>query len=288
MKHKWVYVRGSFLEAEKAGISPFNRGLLYGDGIFETMRGYGLNVFAFDDHMERMEKSAAFLKLNFPLDRRESKAAIKKLLKLNQLDGGGSRIRLTLVRGEGSGGLAADEKVSAEVIVSAESVPEGLDEVRRKGVRLTVVKGIRIDSASSLVHHKTLNYLPGVLGLMEVKERGADEGLLLNHAGNVTEGITSNLFIVRDGMIRTPPISAGILPGITRKVVIDLARKEGLPLEEVDVSPDALLTADEIFITSSVREVMPVVSVDEGHFEVGPLTVQLQGAYKDFIESLKN
>lgn len=285
MKKRVLYINGDFLDEEKASLSPFNRGLLYGDGIFETMRGYKGRPFFLEEHYARLQKSAVFLKINLPFDVSELGAILDRLLELNSLADCDSRMRLNVIRGKGKGGLMPDPDAGVEVIVTAEGVTAGVERMQREGIKLVLISDFRIDSLSSLAQHKTFNYISGIMGLMEVNEHGGDEGLFLNNEGKVVEGVTSNIFIVKEDILITPPQSAGILPGITRGLVLKVAAGEGIAVKERDISKEDLFGADEIFITSSVREVVPVVSVDENVFKPGPVTRKIQESYRSKVIS---
>jgi len=284
MTEKIVYVNGEFVEEAKAGISPFNRGFLYGDGLFETVRSYGGRLFALEDHFLRMGESAAFLRIPLPFDLEQLQGLLLLLLKKNNLEKDDGRIRINLARGEGKRGLSATAGVPSDAVITVEAVPPGIELIQRKGTKLVIIRDIRIDSRSPLASHKTFNYIPGVLGLFQVEAEGGDEGVFLNYEGNVIEGVTSNVFMVKDGKLFTPPLSSGLLPGITRKKVIEVAQNAGFDLCESDISADELFSAHEIFITSSVREVVPVVALDAKTFQVGEVTRTIQNAYKRHLQ----
>ncbi len=280
MKRCVIYLNGRFVEKGEAAVSPFNRGLLYGDGLFETMRSYGGKVFALDRHLARLGASARFLRIDVPFGAAEVEEILEELLDRNYLADGDGRIRLNLIRGRGAGGLLPDGESGTEVMITAEGVPGGLESIRREGIALALITALRVDAGSPLARHKTLHYLPSVLGLMEARDRGGDEGLFLNNLGNVCEGTTSNIFIVKDGLLKTPPLSAGILPGITRAVVLESAPRLGIRAVEGDVTVEELFGADEIFTTGSVKEVVPVIRVDEKRYPIGPVTRKIQNDYR--------
>ena len=279
-----IYINGRFEGEEEARISPLNRGLLYGDGLFETLRGYGGKVFALEDHLERLAISARYLKIPVPFSRDALEEILTGLLKKNGLTGKDSRIRVNLVRGRGRGGLAPESVAEPEVIITAEAVPDGIRRMQEEGIRLVVIRGIRLDHRSPLACHKTFNYIPGIMGLMEVEEKGGAEGLFLNYDGHIVEGVTSNVFMVKEGTLITPPLSDGLLPGITRKTVAAVAKEEGIAVEEKEIREEDLLSAEEIFITGSVREVVPAVSVEGKEFPAGPVTRRIRAAYGRFVK----
>ncbi len=279
-----IYLNGRFEKEEAACLSPFNRGLLYGDGIFETMRGYKGQVFALEEHFNRLKNSADFLKIPVPFSLEALETILVCLIEKNGLTSKESRIRVNLIRGEGRRGLLPDEEAESEVIITVEAVSFGIKKIQQEGVRLVIIRGHRLDHRSPLAHHKTFNYIPGIMGLLEVKKKGGDEGLFLNYDDNIAEGVTSNLFMVKNGKIITPPLLAGLLPGITRKTVIAAAAQGGVSVEERDIPEGELSHADELFITSSVREVVPVLSLDGKQFEIGPVTRQIQAIYRRYVE----
>ena len=280
---KIIYINGSFSEADKASVSPFNRGLLYGDGFFETMRSYEGKIFALNEHYERLSATANFLKIAVPFSRDELRDILMQLLEMNLLTESDSRIRMTLMRGQGASGLFPDESAEAETIISADTVPADIEKVQKAGVKISLIDTIAIDYRSPLVSHKTVNYMPGILGLMEVRKKGGNEGLFVNNDGKVAEGITSNIFAVKNGVVMTPPLSAGILAGITRGIAIKVAHMLGIIVEERDITTEDLFSAEEFFITSSVREIVPVISFEKKSYEIGPITKRMQAEYKKYV-----
>ena len=286
MTEKILYVNGEFVEEDKATISPFNRGFLYGDGLFETVRSYKGRLFALEDHFLRMEESAGFLRIPLPFDFKQLQELLQLLLKKNKLETDDGRIRINLARGGAKRGLFAEDGIPSELVITVEAVSPGIERIQREGVKLAIIRDIRIDSRSPLSSHKTFNYIPGVLGLMQVEAAGGDEGVFLSYEGNVIEGVTSNIFMVKEGRLFTSPLSSGLLPGITRKKVIEVAQAEGFEVSESDIGEEELFAAHEIFITSSVREVVPVVALDGKTFQIGAVTRAVQDAYKNHLREV--
>lgn len=280
-----IYLNSRFYNADEASISPLNRGLMYGDGIFETFRGYGGKVFAINEHFARLQSAASFLKINIDFTAKELNELITKLLHKNCLIDKDSRIRLTLIRGKGADGLLPDLSAKSEIIITAEEVSSGVRDLQEKGLEIVLVETIKIDPKSPLASHKTLNYIPGILALQEVREKGGSEGIYLNYEGDVVEGVTSNIFIVKNGRLKTPSLSSGLLPGITRDTVIKCAAICNIAVEETSLTKEDLLNADEIFITSSVREVVPVIKFEGKLFNIGPITKNIQSGYKEFVKN---
>lgn len=285
MNKNIIYVSGSFSNEDEASISPLNRGLMYGDGIFETFRGYGGKIFAIDEHFARLQSAASFLKINIDFTVKDLAELISELLNKNSLTDKDSRIRLTLIRGRGADGLFPDLSAKSELIITAEEVSSGVRKLQQKGIEIVLVESMKIDARSPLASHKTLNYIPGIVALGEVREKGGSEGIYLNYEDDVVEGVTSNIFIVKKGRLKTPPLSSGLLPGITRDTVIKCAATCNIAVEETSITIEELFEADEIFITSSVREVMPVIKFDGREFNVGTVTKKILMSYKEFVKN---
>jgi branched-chain amino acid aminotransferase group I len=272
----WVYLNGELVEAERAVLPALDRGLLYGYGLFETMRSYGGRVFRLAEHYRRLEAGADLLAMSVPLTLTALETAVDATLARNGLPD--ARLRLTVTAGPEDGG-------GSSVVLLAREVTEYPPELRQRGMT-AVLSGVRRNETSPLARVKSLNCLDNLLAREEARRSGAGEALLLNTRGFIAEGATSNVFLVRDGTLLTPAVEAGALPGITRQVVLDLAGEGGVAVEEADVSQGALAAADEAFLTNSVMEVMPLVSVDGrpvGTGRPGPLTERLAALYRDLV-----
>jgi branched-chain amino acid aminotransferase len=280
---EFVYINGALVARGKARISPFDRGFLYGYGLFETMRSYRGYVFRLDRHLARLMRSAERLGLAAELDPAELEQAIYKTLEANKLSD--ARIRLTISAGEGERGLVTPEGGTPTVIVIAErlTLPP---QVYQKGVRAAIVR-VRRSSLSPLSQIKSINYLDSLLAHSEAVALGADEAILLNERGFVAECSTSNIFLVVAGKLLTPSEESGILPGITREAVLELARATGVEVVEGEIPVEDLRRADEVFLTTSVREIVPIVSVDGepiGSGKPGEVTKILMAAYRELVE----
>ena len=284
MSKNIIYVNGRFSSEDEASISPLNRGLMYGDGIFETFRGYEGKVFAIDEHFARLKSAAAFLKINIDFSAKELNELISELLQKNSLCEKDSRIRLTLIRGRGEDALLPDLSAKSELIITAVEVSSSVRELQQHGIEVVLVESLKIDPRSPLASHKTLNYILGIIALGEVREKGGSEGIYLNYEGDVVEGVTSNIFIVKDGRLKTPSLSSGLLPGITRDTVIKCAAIGNITVEETSLTKENLLEADEIFITSSVREIVPVIKFEEREFNIGRVTKKILLSYREFVK----
>ncbi len=278
-----VYLNGEFVERDAATISAFDRGLLYGDGLFETVRAYGGVPFALNEHLDRMAGSAAFLGILFP-GKAVLVEAVGELIDRNGL--ADAYVRITLTRGEHTGTLVPDPSARPTLLVEARPLQPYPDALYRHGADV-VISAHRHESSSPIRAHKTANYLPNILAKQEAAERGALEVVLLDPAGIVCECATSNLFCVIDGVLHTPPLDLNILPGITRRTVMGLARKAGVDVREERFTADILRSASEVFLTNSLMELLPVRSIAEaGQFAVpAEICNALHGAYRELVRS---
>ena len=279
---EFVYLNGALVPREKATVSPFDRGFLYGYGLFETMRSYGGCVFRLDRHLARLMHSARFL-LAAALDPDELRQAIYKTLEANNLSD--ARIRLTISAGEGERSLEPPKEGMPPIIVVAERLALH-PQLYLKGVRAAIVR-LRRNSLSPLCGIKSTNYLDNLIAHSEAVALGADEAILLNERGFVAECSTSNIFLVVAGKLLTPSEESGILPGITREAVLELARATGVEVVEGEIPVEDLRRADEVFLTTSVREIVPIVSVDGSLIasgKPGEVTKILLAAYRELVE----
>ncbi len=278
-----VHLNGRLVSAARARVSVFDRGFLYGDGLFETVRTYGGVPFALAEHLERLQASCAFLGIPFPQVPWERR--IGELLRRNRLRRADAWARLTLTRGVAPAGLAPPPRVTPTVLIIAGRVDAGVERLQRRGAPVVLLPFGR---SGFMAEHKTLDYVAGALGKTLASHHRAFEGLYVGADGLVTEGTTSNVFAVRRGRLMTPPLG-GILPGVMRRHVIALARQNGTEVVEAPLSAGALAEADEVFLTSSVVEIVPVVRVDEwpiGTGRPGPLTRALQRRLRRLVVSL--
>jgi branched-chain amino acid aminotransferase len=278
-----VFLNGSLVPKGEAKISIDDRGLLFGDGIFETMRSYGGMVFRLDKHLTRLFDSLAIIHLSIPYQKGDLAQVIYTTLKANQLEE--AYIRLTVTRGEGGRGVDLPEKSFPTIIIVTRAFVPYPNHGYREGLK-TGISGIKQNLSSPVTRIKSLNFLPNILARIEAKQKGLDEAILLNTDGFVSEGTVSNLFIVRHGMLITPDRESGILPGVTREAVIELASKEGITVEEKKVRLSELMEADESFLTNTLMEIMPVSEIDGrkiGKGKPGPVTRNLMEWYKDLV-----
>ena len=274
-----VYINGEIINRDKAQIPVSDRGLLYGYGLFETMRSYNGHVFCLDRHIARLVHSASILGIRDALETQKLEMGVSRTLKANGIDN--SRIRLTVTAGEGGRSLTvAPAKLTTIITVENLALPS--PEVYAKGLRTSIVS-IRRNSRSPMCYLKTLGYLENMLAHAEAVAVGSDEAILLNVDGYVAECSASNIFIVEAVSIITPPVDAGILPGITRGVVIELADRLGIQLAHGTLSIKRLMNAEEAFITNSVIEIMPIATIDRkpvGSGSRGRVTERLTEEYR--------
>ena len=276
-----VQLNGRFVPSQRAQISVLDRGLLYGDGLFETLRAYQGRPFALDAHLGRLQESADFL--GFVVPRRPWRRDIESLLKKNGFLASDAWVRITVTRGVGTRGLLPPARPRPALMAMAGRLDPAIARVQRFGAHVALLPFAR---HGFLAEHKVLSYLPGVLGKVMAARHQAFEGLFVNADGFVTEGTTTNVFAWRGKRLSTPPI-AGILPGITRRMIIELATADGIRVAEQPLRVDDLLDADEVFLTSSLAEVVPVTAVNArniGHGAVGRRTQHLQEVYRQMVD----
>ena len=272
-----VWINGKLYDKEDAKISVYDHGLLYGDGVFEGLRSYGGNVFRLEEHLTRLWNSAKAILLEIPLSREEIGRAIHETLKANGLDDG--YIRLIVTRGAGSLGLDPNRTADPQVIVIADHITLYPEEFYNSGLEIVTVSTIRNHPAALNPRIKSLNYLNNILAKIECLQAGCMEALMLNHKGEVAECTADNIFLVRDCVLLTPPTDAGVLEGITRQAVIELARQSGREVREVSLTKHDVYIADECFLTGTAVEVIAVVKVDSrkiGSGAPGPITRDLK------------
>lgn len=281
-----VYIDGTLHDEMDARISVFDHGLLYGDGVFEGIRFYNRRVFRLEEHIRRLYDSARSILLNVPISAEEMTEAVLATCRANDLNDG--YIRLVLTRGTGSMGLSPFRCPKASVIIIACSIQLYPEEAYQNGLIMATVATRRPTHDTLSPQVKSLNYLNNVMAKVEAIQAGAEEGLMLNERGLVAECTGDNLFIVRDGTITTPPITAGALDGITRKVVIELAASLGIPLREAELSRHDIYTADECFLTGTAAEVIAAVKLDQrpiGNGRPGPVTGRIIDAFRSLTRS---
>lgn len=281
-----IYISGNFYAKEDAKISVYDHGLLYGDGIFEGMRAYSGTVFRLKEHLERLYQSARAIHLAIPIDPKAMEKAIYATLQKNGLTD--AYIRLVVTRGAGSLGLDPNRTSNPQVIIIADKIALYPEEYYSKGLEIVTASTIRNHPAALNPRIKSLNYLNNIMAKIEGLKAGCIEALMLNHQGEVAECTGDNIFLIHKGVLRTPSIHSGILEGITRNAVLELASQLGIPSEECTLSRHDIYIADECFLTGSAAEVIPVVKLDDrpiGDGAVGPVTKQLLEAFHKLVRS---
>lgn len=278
-----IYLDGEFVKESEAKISVFDHGLLYGDGFFEGIRVYNSRVFKLQEHVDRAFAAAKAIMLDLPMTKEELAEIILESCRVNKLKDG--YIRLVITRGKGDLGLNPKACPKPSVICIAANIRLFFDEVYEKGLKL-VTCTLRRNSANNIDPQiKSLNYINNILGVIEANRAGADEVIFLNQNGIVAEGSGDNIFIIKDGVIYTPPIYIGALDGITRKCVMELAEKEGYTVYEKEFTLFNVYNADEVFLTGSAAELIAVTDVDDriiGNGVCGPITEKLLNAYRQY------
>lgn len=284
-----INVNGELLPPEQATINVLDHGFLFGDSIYEVVRTVGNRLFTADEHLARLERSAERILLPLPLSRDEFTAELTRTH--SAFGGGHAYLRLIVTRGVGELDLHPASCSNPTWLIIAKPLPDwGGKKTWEDGVSIVFVN-VRRNSREALDPAiKSGNYLNNVMALIEARKSGASEGIMCNAQGFVTEGTTSNIFCVRGGVICTPAVNIGILPGITRELVVRLARELEYEIVEGNLRAADFATAEEVFLTSTTRGVMPVTQIDGQPVESGrpgPITQALIGAYDDLLASAR-
>ena len=280
-----VYLNGNFVRANEAKISIYDHGFLYGEGVFETLRVYKGKVFRFQRHIQRLYDSLKQIHMDLPIGANIIHKTIGFLLHQNRLKD--AYVRVTISRGEGPIGLDSSLCSQPTILIIAEPMKSYPSNFYSEGISLMISSHRKIPPDCISPTIKSSNYLMNILAKREAKDKGAQEAILLNIEGYLTEGTVSNLFIVKDRKIYTPALSSGILNGITREAVIELAEHRHSEVVQTHIDPHILMTADESFITNTTMEIMPVAYCDGtkiGDNVPGKITKALIKDYKKLIE----
>ena len=281
-----IHIDGNLHDEADARISVFDHGLLYGDGVFEGIRFYNRRVFRLEEHIRRLYDSARSILLNVPVTPDEMTASLLETCRANDLNDG--YIRLIITRGVGSLGLSPYKCPKPSVIIIASALSIYPEEAYRDGLVLATCATRRPTHDTLSPQVKSLNYLNNVMAKVEAIQAGAEEGLLLNDRGLVAECTADNVFIVRDGIIRTPSFAAGALDGITRRAVFDIAGGLGITIREADISRHDMFTADECFLTGTAAEVIAATKLDQrliGNGKPGPVTNKVIAAFRELTRT---
>lgn len=278
------WIDGKLVPADQASISVFDHGFLYGDGIFEGVRFYSRKAFRLPAHLQRLARSAKALHLTLPLSQAELMQAVDETIAASDLQDG--YLRIIVTRGVGVLGINPATCREPSVIVIADQLQMVTDEARAQGVRAIITATRRSQPDRLDPRIKSLNYLVSIMARMEANFAGVEEGILLNDRGCVTEGTAENIFIVQDGLLRTPATSEGALAGITRGTVLELAAARGIPVQEGVLTPYDLYTADECFFTGTGARLIPVREIDGREISQcpGPIYQKLSMAFMDLVK----
>jgi len=281
-----IFINGRLVPKEEATVSVYDHGLLYGDGVFEGIRVYGGRVFLLGEHLVRLYESANAIRLPIPMALDEMTRAVEETVAANEI--GDGYVRLVVTRGAGTLGLDIRKTSDPQVIIIADSITLYPPEIYDNGLPLITASTIRNHPGALSPRIKSLNYLNNILAKIEGTDAGTIEALMLNHKGEVAECTGDNIFVVKNGTIKTPPTDAGILEGITRNAVMQLARDAGRDVVEMGLTRHDIYTADECFLTGTAAEVVAVISLDGrtiGDGKPGPITRDLLEKFRQLTES---
>ena len=275
----WVYLNDQFVEDDQARVSVFDRGFLFGDGVFETIRVYDSRLLFLNRHLQRLRQSCEWLGLSLPSSQPNWETLLQELIERNNLSH--SMIRITLSRGVGGLGPDPFGCSNSTVVIFPRPIPQLTEDEKKCGVSLTIVETRRQPSCALPSQVKSLNYLNNILAKQEARTAQTFDGLLLNTEGFLAEATTSNFFFVKDQQLCTPSLQCGILPGITREIVLGLVKKEGIGLQEGAFRPEDLWGANEAFLTNTGFGVLPVNTI-----ETRPLASSWERAMTKTIQRL--
>jgi branched-chain amino acid aminotransferase len=281
-----IWLDGKLVDRQDAKISVFDHGLLYGDGVFEGIRVYNGKIFEFDAHIRRLYESAKAIRMEIPMIAAELGEAVTETVKANNIKSG--YIRLVVTRGVGDLGLNPFLCKRASVFIIADHIKLYPEEYYEKGMKVISALTVRNHPLSLPPQVKSLNYLNNILAKIEALDAGAGEAIMYNHEGFVAEATGDNVFVVRGGVIFTPPVQAGSLEGITRSVVMRLAKADGIEVVEKNLTRFDLYVSDEMFLTGTAAEVIGVVTIDGrivGDGKPGTITRLLRKKFYDYAHS---
>ena len=281
-----VFINGTLYNKEDAKVSVYDHGFLYGDGVFEGMRSYGSSVFRMKEHLDRLWESAEKIQLEIPMSKEQMADSVNATLAANEIEDG--YIRLVVSRGEGTLGLDPNKCPTPNIIIITDLITLYPDEFYQNGLEIITAKTIRNHPGALDPRIKSLNYLNNILAKIEGLAAGCVETLMLNHQGEVAECTGDNIFIVQDGRLLTPPVEAGVLEGITRGAVMELAAEDGVEVVETTMTLEDVYSAEEVFLTGSAAEIVPVIKVDGnqiGNGTPGFLTRRIADLYSQLRTS---
>jgi len=280
----YVAINGCVLPEEEACLSPLDRGFLYGDGLFETLKVVGKRVFFLDRHLARMREAARFLRIPFPADL-DFLGIIQDLKEKNEITGEASA-KICLSRGRHEGSLSLYTPSSPTVVIlTAQRASTSLTDWD-KGLSVTVEGEVHQNDSSSLCRLKTLSYLPYLLVRTRAQEKGFEDAILTNTANEICECTTSNLFFFHEDRLETPALSCGLLPGVLREALMECMEQAGEPIREVKLAHEDLCSCDEIFVTNSLVEIFPVGRVDQDAYSIRERTRRVLGLFRVYRDRL--
>lgn len=283
MSEAVVYLNGEYLPLSEARVPVLDRGFIFGDGVYEVIPAYSQQLFRIDEHLQRLQNSLGAVRIDNPYSEQEWKRVLRKLLEQNPAED--SSIYLQVTRGVAKRDHAFPANVSPTVFAMASPLITTDEKAFNQGVAAITLEDTRWQNCNI----KAITLLPNILLRQAAIDEGAAEAILVRD-GEVTEGAASNVFIVSDGVIKTPPKGARLLPGITRDLIVELACIQQLPIEEVNFSKAELLAADEIWISSSTKEIMPVVTLNDqpvGNGQPGPMARKMFAIFQEYKQLLK-
>jgi branched-chain amino acid aminotransferase len=278
-----IWIDGQLLDESQAKVSVFDHGLLYGDGVFEGIRVYKSNIFEIEAHLKRLYESARVIRLEIPIGSEEMTKAMYETVQANNIADG--YIRLVVTRGIGNLGLNPFTCKRACVIIIASTIQLYPEELYTRGMKVISAVTVRNHPLAIPPQVKSLNYLNNIMAKIEALDNNVPEAIMYNHEGYVAEATGDNIFIVRDGVLYSPPVQAGSLEGITRSVVIKLAKREGITFVEKNLTRFDLYVADEFFLTGTAAEVIGIVEIDGrvvGSGKPGPITQRLRTKFFEY------
>jgi len=277
-----IYLDGKLVPAEEAKVSVFDHGLLYGDGIFEGIRVYDGNIFRLTEHIQRLYESAKTIGMEIPMTDKEVESATVKTVEANGMLN--AYIRLVVTRGRGDLGIDPSSCLKPTFFIICATIQLYPEEFYETGIPLITASTRRIPMECLDPRIKSLNYLNNILAKIEARKAGVPEAVMLNLSGRVAECTADNIFIMRNGKLKTPRLTEGALPGVTRKATLELARDSGLPVKETVLGLHDLYNSEECFLTGTGAEIMPVVSIDGrqiGDGKPGSTTLDLLKQFRE-------
>jgi len=285
-----VFLNGKFVPAADARVSAFDRGLLYGDGLFETIRTYSGHPFALEGHLARLRRAARHVRLPLPQSDAWWRARIVELIERNRLAKRDAAVRLTVTRGVGGDGLIPPVRPRPTVLIMARELPANLARLQRRGVGVALLP-FHPGLGGYLSSVKTTDYLTAALGKALARRNGAFEGIYMTRAGRLLEGTTSNVFVIRGRSLETPPLGGDVLPGVTRGIILALARADGFRVRERPITRKDLQAADEAFLTATTIEIIPIHRVDGRKIGSGrrfTMVSRLQELFRTYQKGAQN